>query len=99
MKNKESMENRCVSCKYWNNKQAELEYSKNYGICTCYKWKFDITRTGDCVLLDRQNRNIKYMGVNRFESQSETVPICAVENSRYCFVTEEEFGCIHYTKS
>jgi len=42
---------RCSSCKHWNNKQAELEYSKHYGICTCFKWKFTITDDADCLLL------------------------------------------------
>lgn len=36
----------CSSCKHWNNKQAELEYSKHYGICTCFKWKFTTTNEG-----------------------------------------------------
>lgn len=86
----------CSNCKYWNNKQAELEYSTHYGICTCFKWKFTTSNYADCVVLDRKNISSVYMGVNRFENQSEEVPIGAVEQSRYCFVTEEEFGCINY---
>lgn len=89
----------CSSCKHWNNKQAELEYSKDYGICTCFKWKFTTTNEGDCLLLDRDNINKeKFMGVNRFENQNIQVIKGATEKSRYCFVTEEKFGCIHHNK-
>lgn len=90
---------RCISCKHWNNKQAELEYSNHYGICTCFKWKFTFTNDADCLLLDRVNRTEKFMGVNRFENQNNQVPICATDKSRYCFVTEENFGCVHHNKA
>ena len=87
----------CSSCKHWNNKQSELEYSKDYGICTCFKWKFTTTNEADCLLLDRENRNnSKFMGVNRFENHNNQVIINGTEKSRYCFVTEEKFGCIHH---
>jgi nitrite reductase/ring-hydroxylating ferredoxin subunit len=88
----------CSTCKHWKSKQAELEYSQFYGICTCYKWKFDTSVTGDCLVLDRENRSKKTMGVQRFETQKNQVPFGVVESSRYCFVTEEEFGCIHHEK-
>ena len=94
LKNKDSQ--RCYSCTHWKHRQAELEYSKYYGICTCYKWKFTTTIEADCILLDRENISKKFMGVNRFESQNKEVPIGAVEKSRYCFVTEGSFGCIHH---
>ena len=90
--------NHCKSCKFWNNKQAELEYNGRVGICTCHKWKFGMSNYGDVLLLDRKNRSNKFMGVQRFESQSDIVPIGAVEQSNYCLVTEEEFGCIHHQK-
>lgn len=86
----------CKSCIHWNNKQAELDYSKHVGICSCNKWKFTVTNTADVMLLDRANRSEKHMSVHRFESTSNAVPIGAVDKSRYCFVTEEEFGCIHH---
>jgi hypothetical protein len=35
---------------------------------------------------------------NRFENQNNQVPIGATEKSRYCFVTEKKFGCIHHNK-
>jgi hypothetical protein len=38
------------------------------------------------------------MNVNRFESQSANPPIGDVTKSRYCFVTDEMFGCIHFEK-
>ena len=88
----------CLSCKHWKNKQAELEYSNTYGICTCFKWKFTIINNADVALLDRENRSDKHKGVQRFESQNNQVPIGTVEKSRYCLVTEEEFCCIHHNK-
>lgn len=88
---------RCSSCKHWNNKQAELEYSQHYGICTCFRWKFTTTNDKDCLLLDRGNRTEKFMGVSRFETQNNQVPIGAVDKSRYCFVTEEGHRMITYS--
>ena len=90
---------RCSSCKHWKNKQSELEYSNHYGICTCFKWKFTTTNDADCLLLDRGNRTEKFMGVNRFENQNNQVPIGATDKSRYCFVTEENFGCVHHNEA
>jgi hypothetical protein len=98
MKQKKEMLN-CQSCKHWNNKQSELEYSNHYGICTCFKWKFTTTNDADCQILDRANRSDKHMGVNRFESQNNHVPIGVTEKSRYCFVTERKFGCIHHSEN
>jgi len=95
---KTTEKNLCASCKHWKNKQSELEYSSHNGICTNYKWKFGSTNYADVKVLDRQNRTEKHMGVNRFECQNNEVPINAVEKSRYCFVTEEGFGCIHHAK-
>ncbi len=86
----------CRTCKHWKSNQAELEYSKHHGICTCFKWKFTTSNEGDAMVLDRQVRPDKYMGVNRFESQSNEIPFGKVEKSRYCLVTEEKFGCIHH---
>ena len=88
----------CSSCQYWNNHQAEMDYATHYGICTCYKWKFTVNADADCAVIDRQNRSIKYMGVHRFESVNNQVPIGLPEKSRYCFVTNEHFGCIHWAK-
>jgi hypothetical protein len=93
-----SKPNTCKDCKHWKNQQSELEYSKFYGICTCFKWKFDTKGAGDVVVLDRQNRTEKHMGVNRFETQNNEVPIGVPNKSRYCFVTDENFGCINYSK-
>ena len=96
MKQKKSI---CSNCKFWNNKQAELEYNARVGICTCYKWKFGTTNYGDIMLLHRDNRSDKYMTVQRFESQLNEIPFGKVNPSRYCFVTEETFGCIHFKES
>ena len=88
----------CESCKFWNNKQAELEYNARAGICTCYKWKFTTTNYGDVMLLDRKNKSDKFMNVQRFESQMNEMPFGKVEPSNYCLVTEENFGCIYHKK-
>jgi hypothetical protein len=48
------------------------------------------------MLLDRENISKKHTGVQRFESQSIEIPIGDVEKSRYCLVTQEEFGCINH---
>ena len=86
----------CKNCSHWKNQQAELDYSKNHGICTCYKWKFGIVNNGSVMVLDRQNRSSQYMGVHRFESQNNQIPIGDPEKSRYAFVTEEEFVCDYF---
>ena len=87
---------KCATCKHWKNNQAELDYNKFKGICVNPLWKFDINNTGDIMILDRANRSDKFMGVNRFESVSTTVPIGKVTESRYCLVTDEAFGCVHH---
>lgn len=89
---------RCASCSHWKNEQAELEYSKIYGICTCHKWAFSVTEGEDCVLLDRENITGKHITISRFEYESKVIPIGDTTKSRYCLVTEEGFGCIHYNK-
>ena len=88
----------CSTCDHWKNKQAELEYSDDYGICTCYKWKFGTSNYSDCMVLDRENFSGKGMNVNHFENQSKDIPIGRVEHSQYCLVTEEKFGCIHHSR-
>jgi len=86
----------CKTCASWKNQQAELEYSKFNGICTCHKWYFTTSNSGDVKVLDRNNRSGKHMGVQRFESQKNEVPFGATDKSQYCFVTDEYFGCIHH---
>ncbi len=81
----------CSTCSHWKNEQAELEYTKFHGICTNPCWKFNISGYRDVVVLDRGNRSATHMGVQRFENQKNSV-----EKSRYAFVTEEGFGCIHH---
>lgn len=90
----------CSKCKHWKNEQSELEYSKFYGICTHHNLKFSVARPRptDVVVLDRDNITEKHMGVNRFENQSNVVPIGRAERSRYCFVTNEYFGCVNFEK-
>lgn len=88
----------CLTCKWWNNKQAQLDYNLHYGICTSSKHKFTTTNVGDAMLLDRANLSGKHMNVSRFENQSDIIPFGATEKSRYCLVTEEKFGCINHEK-
>jgi hypothetical protein len=93
------MKSTCQYCNNWRPQQAELEYSIFYGICTCAKWKFSTTGSADVVVLDRQNRHqTKHMGVQRFENQNDQVPFGATEPSRYCMVTEENFGCVNFVE-
>lgn len=91
-------ENLCKNCSHWKNKQSELGYSTFYGICTCYHWKFKISDNPDIKVLDRANKSGKSMNVHTFENQSNVVPFGQVERSQYCFVTNEEFGCINFKK-
>lgn len=87
---------KCNKCKWWRPKQAELEYSTFYGICTCFKWKFDTRGDSDVRVLDRKNLSTKLMHAHHFESQSNQIPYGAVNQSIYCLVTEENFGCVNY---
>lgn len=88
---------KCSDCKHWKSKQAELEYSKFHGICTCYKMNFSINGDDDIMVLDRKNLEpIKHMGIQRFETVNNLVPIGKVNESRYCLVTDEGFFCKHF---
>ena len=88
----------CKNCSHWKNKQAELEYSEHDGICTCFEWEFKIYDNPYISLLDRRNLSGKHMNVHRFESQKNIVPLGAVNQSQYCFVTSDIFGCINFKK-
>ena len=90
---------KCNKCKWWRPKQAELEYSTFYGICTCFKWKFGTTVTADVRVLDRESLSQKHMHAHHFESQNNEVPFMAVNQSNYCLVTEENFGCVNYEEN
>lgn len=88
----------CANCAHWKNQQAELGYTRFHGICTCHKWKYSVTGDGDVQVLDRQNISHVHTGTHRFENQSNVVPhLGEAERSRYCLVTEEHFGCIHFS--
>lgn len=88
----------CANCKHWKNEQAELEYTTIHGICACPKWKFDTAGEAEVSILDRGNLSGKHMNVHRVESISNVIPYGAPLRSRYCLVTEEKFGCIHFIK-
>ncbi len=91
-----SKEKTCKTCKHWKNNQSELDYAIHNGICTCFKWKFTTSNESDVTVLDRQNITEKFMGVNRLENLNHQIPIGTPERSRYCLVTSEKFGCVHY---
>jgi len=87
--------NLCCTCKHWNNKQSELQYSEILGICT------SVNHKTDSLLFDRVDRFAKdcaIMRVAKFEYQDMDIPEQHVRASRYCFVTKEDFGCIHHSK-
>lgn len=93
---KEETEKICKNCRNWKSEQSELDYDTFHGFCTCSEWKFKTVGTIDVRVFDRLNRSEKYMGTNHFESQSSIVPIGQVERSRYCLVTNKNFGCINH---
>jgi len=64
---KEEIKPQCKGCKHWKNEQAEMGYDKHNGICTCFKWKFTTTNTGDVALLDRGTRSDSWNNIHRFE--------------------------------
>ena len=87
----------CKECKYWKTEQSELDYSKYVGICVSPEIKFN-TQTGcSVVVLDRDNPSGKYHRTHSLENVSKEIPIEQVESSRYCLVTDENFGCINFT--
>ena len=90
------MKEKCKKCISWKTQQSELEYSTFYGICTNHHWKFTTQDNADIKVLDRENKSTKHMSVHTFENQNRTIPFWAVNRSRYCFVTNENFGCVHF---
>lgn len=88
----------CNKCKHWKSQQAELDYSKFIGICTCYEWEFNSESEKDVMLLDRDNLSDKCNNVQRFENQNSVIPFGVPNKSRYCLVTAERFGCTHWEK-
>ena len=92
------MKENCKNCSHWKKEQAELEYSRLTGICTCYKWHFETNNDSACFLLDRENPSKAYNTTHRFENQNNNIPIGRKRTSRYCHVTKENFGCIHFKK-
>ncbi len=90
--------NSCKSCKHWKPEQAELGYSRFEGFCTCFQWKYSFEGNADVKIFDRGNIHpTHHDGTHRYENQNHQIPCGKVEKSRYCFVTDEKFGCIHHT--
>jgi hypothetical protein len=97
MKKEASKYPQCKTCICWKNKQSELDYINNEGICTSGVNRFDVRGEGDVKVLDRSNRTDKFMGVQRFENRQITIGVGSnVEHSRYLLITEENYGCINH---
>lgn len=91
---------KCKTCKHWKKEQAELGYSKFDGICTAKNWEYKFDNNSSAKVLDRQNRSQAHTGTHVFEFQHDMAPLIAVpEKSRYCLVTQDEFGCIHHQEN
>lgn len=88
----------CKKCKYWKNEQSELNYSQYSGICVSPEFKFNTLTGRSVTVLDRNNSSNKYNNTHTLENVSKEIPIGEVESSRYCLVTDENFGCINFTK-
>lgn len=84
----------CKACKYWKTEQSELNYNKYVGICVSPELKFN-TKTGSSVIvLDRNNLSNAHHKSHTLENISNG----QTESSKYCLVTNEDFGCINFTK-
>ena len=88
----------CKTCKYWKTEQSELDYSKYVGICVSPELRFNTIKGCSVVVLDRDNPSNTYNHTHTLENISKEIPVGQVESSRYCLVTDENFGCINFTK-
>lgn len=88
--------NYCKKCKHWKNNQAELDYGEFIGICICPKLQWSQTNYEMVLVLDRENITNKHRGTNKFECTSCEIPVGSVCHSRYCLITDEDFGCNHF---
>jgi hypothetical protein len=86
----------CKNCIHWKNQQAELNYNTFQGICTSINLRFNTQYSCAATVLDRENKSSNYTGTHRFENQNSEIPIGKPEKSRYCFVTDEDFGCVNF---
>jgi hypothetical protein len=87
----------CMNCKWWRNKQAEIDYRTTEGFCLSPRNQYDLHKGTAVQLLDRKNKD-NPSKMQKFESLNNTIPFGKVHESRYILVTEEEFGCINFTK-
>jgi len=88
----------CKNCKYWKNEQAETDYNKFIGICVSPELKFNIETGISASVLDRSKESKKFHKCHTFENVSAKVPVGEVQHSNYCLVTNEDFGCVNFTK-
>lgn len=88
----------CKNCKYWKNEQAETDYNKFIGICVSPELKFNTTNGLSAAVLDRNKTSSKFHKCHTFENVSKEIPIGEVQHSNYCLVTNEDFGCVNFTK-
>jgi len=88
----------CKNCRFWKNRQRELEYTKVYGFCVTHKNAFKTTVTGDVRVLDRYHpQPAGVFPAAQVETVKDQSPQIGVPiKSQYSLVTEEDFGCIHF---
>ena len=83
------MEEKCKTCKAWKNKQRELDYVKEYGICVGTNEYWD-----DSVLIKiRPHEELFLMIQNKCCNDDSTI-----KAYEYEFCTHEYFGCNKWTK-
>lgn len=87
----------CKNCTYWKNKQRDLNYASDNGICLHPSNNFNTTDGRAIGVLDiQQYKNRKEVTGNPshdFESIKSPVVIGALQHARYLLVTSEEFEC------
>ena len=86
---------KCKDCENWKPEQAELGYRYWVGICTSPKLEFNTNDGASAYVLDRENPNPIKDNLLLFENIKSPMNC---NKSRYCFVTNETFGCLHFVK-
>ena len=82
------MKEKCKTCKEWRNKQRELDYVEDYGICTGIS---DYGNPDDIKIVPHEELSltIEY----KFKDNN-----LAIKGNEYEFCTHESFGCNRWSK-
>lgn len=84
----------CKNCSFWKNKQRDLNYSSDNGICLHPSNTFNTTNSRAIGLLDMQQpKNRKEVSGNPSHDFESHVDIGDINHARYLLVTSEEFAC------